>query len=141
MSRDWNDEVVNCSKLSFEKQTKLWSFEVKRVLRMSNVRECYFQAVSNSTWANFGFLVCEDIVGDETLKELRMLFGTHGIGVLQLDAENPSESQLIIPARERYEIDWHIVNRIASENDDFKDYIKRIRQFYQTGDFEAKDWD
>ena len=33
-----------------------------------------FQAVSNSSWANFGYLVAAEIGGTDTLKELRMLF-------------------------------------------------------------------
>jgi hypothetical protein len=30
-------------------------------------------AVSNSSWANFGYLVAAEIEGQDTLKELRML--------------------------------------------------------------------
>jgi hypothetical protein len=33
----------------------------------SNVRECFFQAVSNSSWANFGYLVAAEIEGQDTL--------------------------------------------------------------------------
>ncbi|MCR4081861.1 hypothetical protein [Providencia stuartii] len=37
---------------------------------MSNVREVFFQTLSNSSWANVGYLVAAEITGDETLKEL-----------------------------------------------------------------------
>jgi hypothetical protein len=48
-----------------------------------------------------------------------MLFAAHGIGLIKLDANNPAESQVLIPSRERDEIDWDMVNRLATENRDF----------------------
>jgi hypothetical protein len=70
-----------------------------------------------------------------------MLASLHGIGFIRLDAQNPSESQIMIPAKERTEIDWNTANRLTEENKDFLDYIKLIRQFYQTGEIREKDWD
>ncbi len=70
-----------------------------------------------------------------------MLSSLHGIGFIKLDSENPSESQIMIPARERLEIDWNNANRLTEENTDFLSYIKFIRQFYQTGDVRGADWD
>ena len=70
-----------------------------------------------------------------------MLTSLHGIGFIRLDAENPSESQIIIPARERDKIDWDVANRLTKENKDFLKYIKLIRQFYQTGEIRKHDWD
>ena len=60
---------------------------MKLLLNRSNVRESFFQAVSNSSWANFGYLVAAEVVGADTLKELRMLYAAHGIGLIQLDVE------------------------------------------------------
>jgi hypothetical protein len=100
------------------------------LINRSNVRECFFQTVSNSSWANFGYLVAAEIEGQDTLKELRMLFAAHGIGLIKLDAENPSESQILIPAKERGEVAWDTVNRLANENKDFLEYVKLIKQFY-----------
>ena len=70
-----------------------------------------------------------------------MLFAAHGIGLIKLDAENPSESQVLIPAREKSEIDWDTANRLATENKDFLKYVKLVRQFYQTGEAHFADWD
>lgn len=141
LSADWHREVKDCVNQYADKQTKLWSFEVKLLLNRSNVRECFFQAVSNSSWGNYGYLVAAEVEGGETLKELRMLSAAHGIGLIRLDAENPAESQILVPARERVEIDWDTANRLAGENKDFLEYIKLVRQFYQTGDPRASDWD
>lgn len=141
LSQDWHQEIKNCVKQYADKKTKLWSFEVKVLINRSNVREVFFQAVSNSSWANFGYLVASEIEGADTLKELRMLSSLHGIGFIRLDAENPSESQVMIPAKERIDIDWNTANRLAEENKDFLDYIKLVRQFYQTGDISSAGWD
>jgi hypothetical protein len=141
LSAEWDPEVKSCVNQYSDKQTKLWSFEVKLLLNRSNVRECFFQAVSNSSWSNYGYLVAGEVEGGETLKELRMLSAAHGIGLVRLDTENPAESQVLVPARERIEIDWDTTNRLATENKDFLDYIKLVRQFYQTGDPRPSDWD
>ena len=140
LGADWHQEVRDCVNQYSDKRTKLWSFEAKLLINRSNVRECYFQAVSNSSWANFGYLVAKDI-SEDTRKELQMLFAAHGIGVIKLDVDNLPESQVLIPARERDEIDWDMVNRLAKENKDFLKYVKRVRQFYQTGEAHPADWD
>ena len=141
LGAEWHQEVRDCVNQYSDKRTKLWSFEAKLLINRSNVRECYFQAVSNSSWANFGYLVAAEIEGQDTLKELRMLFAAHGIGLIKLDADNPAESQVLIPARERDEIDWDMANRLATENRDFLDYVKLVKQFYQTGEARSTDWD
>lgn len=48
-----------------------------------------------------------------------MLFAAHGIGFIRLDVDNPADSQVLIPARERDAIDWDMANRLATENRDF----------------------
>lgn len=141
LGAEWHQEVRDCVDQYSDKRTKLWSFEVKLLINRSNVRECFFQAVSNSSWANFGYLVAAEIEGQDTLKELRMLFAAHGIGLIKLETDNPAESQVLIPARERDEIDWDMVNRLTLENKDFLEYVKLIKQFYQTGEARAVDWD
>ena len=141
LTADWHGEIKGVVREYADKKTKLWSFEVKLLLNRSNVREAFFQAVSNSSWANFGYLVVEEIEGADTIKELRMLFALHGIGLIQLDQKNPSESQILIPARERLDVDWTTCNRLTEENKDFLQFIKLVRQFHQTGDPRPRDWD
>lgn len=141
LGADWHQEVRDCVNQYSDKRTRLWSFEAKLLINRSNARECFFQTVSNSSWANFGYLVAAEIEGQDTLKELRMLFAAHGIGLIQLDVANPAESQVLIPARERDEIDWDMANRLATENRDFLEYVKLVKQFYQTGEARPADWD
>ena len=69
-----------------------------------------------------------------------MLSALHGIGVILLNPENPSESEMMLPARSRADVDWQSVNRILVENEDFKDYIELVSTYYQTGRVRARDW-
>ena len=139
LGSDWNQEIKNCVKEYFDKKTRLWSFEVKILINSSNVREVFFQTISNSSWANFAYLVTSEI--DSTaLKEIRILSGVHGIGLILLDTDDIGESQVLIPAREKTEIDWNSANRLAEENKDFLNFIKQVRHFYQTGDIIKNNW-
>ena len=140
LNENWVREIKECVKVYSDKKTKLWSFEVKLKINRSNLRESFFQTVSNSSWANFGYLVASEIRGD-AMSELRILASLHGIGFILLDAGDISNSQILIPAKERVEIDWNTANRLAEENKDFEEYIQHIRQFYQTDIWKAKDWD
>lgn len=139
LSQDWESEIKNIVQEISDPKARLWSFEVKKHINKSNVREAYFQAVSNSSWANFGYLVAAEIQGAE--KEIRILSGMHGIGLIKLDTKSPADSEIMIPARERMNVDWDAANRLAKENADFLEYIRLIRQFYQTGEHRLKDWD
>jgi hypothetical protein len=139
LSCDWTRELRDCVGVLAQRRARLWSFEVKLLLNRSNVRKSYFQAVSNSSWSHFGYLVAAS-VGDDAIKELRMLAATHGIGVIQLDTETPTDSEILIPARERPEVDWDMCNRLAEENRDFVEYIGRVRRFYQTGETNSQEW-
>lgn len=140
LSRDWTRELRECASVLAARRARLWSFEVKLLINRSNARKSYFQAVSNSSWAHFGYLVAEKIEGDGTMRELTMLAAAHGIGLIQLDSTNPAESQIMIPARERSEIDWDMCNRLTEENRDFVSYIERVKHFHQTGKLHPTDW-
>jgi uncharacterized protein len=140
LSSDWTRELRDCARELAARRARLWSFEVKLLINRSNVRKSYFQAVSNSSWAHFGYLVAEKIEGDGTMKELTMLAAAHGIGVIQLDSAAPTESQVMIPARERPDVDWDMCNRLAEENMDFVAYIERIKHFHQTGKVSRMEW-
>ena len=84
LNRDWDSLVHKCLKNSGSSKGRLWSFEVKKELTASNVRECFFQAVSNSSWANEGYLVTTSIASAGKVElELRILSALHGIGVME----------------------------------------------------------
>lgn len=140
VAQQWHQYVKSCVLQGGGQSVRLWSFEVKKTLTMGNVRKCFFQAVSNSSWASEGYLVATSIADSRVEQELRMLSVLHGIGVILLSVNNPSESELLLPAKKRPEIDWQSVNRIVEENADFKDFIDLVSNYYQTGRVRSKDW-
>lgn len=140
IAKDWNELVRTCVLKGDGQSVRLWSFEVKKGLTRANVREYYFQAVSNSTWANEGYLVCTAIAGDGTEDELRMLAALHGIGVIVLNVADLAESEMLIPARSKQDIDWQTVNRLVVENGDMRDFIDLVSNYYETGRLRARDW-
>lgn len=140
LTQSWSKQLKELVGVVHDQRARLWSFEVKLLLNRSNVRESYFQTVSNSSWADFGYLVAATIEGEGTLKELNVLAAAHGIGLIQLDIEAPTESQILIPTRERPTVDWDTCNRLAEENQDFVKFLSRVRRFYQTGELIPEEW-
>lgn len=139
LSDGWDKDVIDCANEHAFNKTSLWSFEVKVKINLSNVREDFFQTVSNSSWANYSYLVAQSI-DDKAMDELRILCGGHNIGLILLNCTNPSESQILIPAIEKKELDWNMMNRIAKENSDFRNFVKLITYFYKTGVVNERDW-
>lgn len=139
LSDGWNSDVINCANKHAFNKTSLWSFEVKIKINLSNVREYFFQTVSNSSWANYSYLVAQEI-DDKAMEELRILCGRHQIGLIKLEKDNPTESQILIPAPEKTSLDWDMIDRIVKENSDFKEFINLITEFYQTGKIKERDW-
>ncbi|MEE9903513.1 MAG: HrgA protein [Acinetobacter haemolyticus] len=140
LDKHWHELVKSCVKHGSGQNVRLWSFEVKKELNSSNIRSSFFQAVSNSSWANEGYLVATSISTSEVEEELRMLSALHGIGVILLIPENPTESEILLPARRRTEVDWQSINRILNENADFKNLIELVSIYYQTGRIRSQDW-
>jgi hypothetical protein len=140
VDKEWNELIRNCVKQGAGQSVRLWSFEVKKELNSSNARKSFFQTVSNSSWANESYLVATSISDANVEQELRMLSALHGIGIILLNVENPTENEMMLPSKARAEIDWQSVNRILVENPDFKDYIELVSTYYQTGRVRAKGW-
>ena len=140
LGREWDREIRACVQEVGAQRARLWSFEVKLLINRANVREAWFQAVSNSSWANLGYLVAADIQ-ESAMKELRLLAASYGIGLIRLDSKDPNESEILIPARERSDIDWDACNRLAQENSDFQNVVSWVRQFHQTDNALVGDWD
>lgn len=107
---------------------KLLSFELKRSLDFSNLRESFFQAVSNSSWAHQSYLVAADVKEDpDFLGELKRLSGSFGIGVISLSIENPDDSEVLYPAKNRQALDWDSINKLSVENPDFSQFLRDVR--------------
>ncbi|MGA9452974.1 MAG: hypothetical protein WBW41_16720, partial [Verrucomicrobiia bacterium] len=124
----WEKEVVEFSGTTGGLPIKVFSFELKRELSLGNLREYFFQTVSNSSWANESYLVTAEISKDEDfLNELRRLTKSFGVGVIRLDVKDPDSSEIIFPAETRDNLDWETVNKLASMNPDFREFLKRVK--------------
>jgi hypothetical protein len=107
------------------KVAQFFSFELKLKIDKSNLTECYFQAVSNSTWANFGYLVVGDLDKDQNfISNLIRLNSGYGIGVIHLNIKEPEKSEIIVSAREREVVDINFMNYLSNLNQDFYNFIK-----------------
>ena len=108
---------------------KLFSFELKTKLNFTNLREYYFQAVSNSSWANEGYLVALEVEEDPLMEdELRRLSNSFGIGIIILNATDIDASEILLPAKEKEFIDWDTIDRLVDENRDFKQFVCDVRE-------------
>lgn len=128
----YKGEILKFLHHTGQKRHKLFSFELKKELSLSNLKESYFQAVSNSTWANEGYLVVFEEIKDKVLGELRRLSQSFGIGVIKLESEI-SNSKILLPAKER-EIDIPTLNMLIEQSpEDFKPFMERINKQIEKG--------
>lgn len=126
---EWKPEVYEFSSLVGSVAIKLFSFEIKRELSFTNLRESFFQTVSNSSWANESYLAASKISEDEDfLNELQRLSTSFGVGVISLNVDDPDASGILFPARNREYLDWDMMNKLTTMNSDFKEFLNRIRK-------------
>ena len=138
---EWSSEVLNLSSSVGNNSINIKSFELKRELNLSSLRESFFQTVSNSSWANESYLVAAEISKNEDfLSELTRLSTSFGIGIIKLDVENPLSSEVILPARTRENLDWETMNKLTF-NRDFKDFLKRIKNDLTSNEIRKEEYD
>lgn len=139
--QDWKDEVVGVSSMLGQSTIRLFSFELKRELNFSNVREAFFQAVSNSSWANEGYLVAAKIeINDDFRTELKRLSAAFGIGIISLDIADPDSSEILLPAKVKENVDWETANKLTI-NPDFSAFLKRVKNDISTREVRKEEYD
>lgn len=112
---------------------RLYSYELKRTINTDyELKEAYFQAVSNSSWANYGYLVAYEIA-PSLLEEVERLNQSFGIGVIELNS-NPYKSKILFSSHYK-EIDFKTIDKICNaENEDFIKYIDHIEKILTIND-------
>lgn len=126
---DYSPETTKLQKSMNVNSIKLFSFEMKKHLDYANLRQCFFQAVSNSSWANEGYLVCLKINNDSDFRnELQRLSNAFGIGIIKLNAQDINDSEIVCQARYNENIDWDTLNRLAEDSPDFKRFISDLTE-------------
>lgn len=101
---------------------KISSYEIKREINTDNeLRKAYFQAVSNSSWANFGYLVALEF-SDNLYEEMERLNQSFGIGVIEFDS-NPYKSKILFQAKFR-DLDFRTIDKLCKINKEFEHFIE-----------------
>jgi hypothetical protein len=130
---NWENDIFEIAKDIESYGIKLYSYELKRVLNSQNLREHYFEAVSNSSWANEGYLCAGEISEDEEfLDEIKRLNNAFGIGLIKLSIEDPSLNSIIYPAKYNPNIDIESMNILSKINKGFKDFIMDIKSDFSS---------
>jgi len=132
---DLRKEVVDLSQeFKLNPGFQLFSFELKKSIGKNNYRENFFQAVSNSSWSNEGYLVASEIENDQELRrELERLSNAFGIGIIELDLNNADNSRVLFNARSRKELDWDTISKL-NDNESFKSFTKQLLASFRAGD-------
>lgn len=139
---EWDDEVLELSSVVGNTSIKFISFELKKELNLSTLRENFFQTVSNSSWANESYLVAAEISKNEDfLSELARLSSSFGVGVIEIDINDPDSSAIKFPAQKRENLDWETVNKLTVMNKDFKQFIKRVRSDLKINEIRKEKYD
>ncbi len=129
---EYEEETLKFLHHTGQKRHKLFSFELKARISFSNLKASYFQAVSNSSWANEGYLVVFEEIEDKVLGELRRLNQSFGIGVIKLESE-VSNSKILLPAKER-EIDIPTLNMLVEQSpENFRPFMRKINEQIEKG--------
>lgn len=125
---DFDDLTIDMLNTLKTNTIRVFSFEVKKELTASSLRENYFQAVSNSSWANEGYLVAATISEDESfIKELDLLCNAFGIGVIKLDIESPENSTVLKLARGRDNLEMNVLNKLIERSPEVRGVFETVR--------------
>ncbi|EQL72797.1 COG2958 family protein [Helicobacter pylori] len=122
-----NENLIAFSKKFDTLPVKLVSFELKREISVHNCRECYFQAISNSSWANEGYLVGHHInTHDSKLMDLlKRLHASFGIGVIDLRTDE-DKSTILLNAKYKEKIDYTVALELSDKNEKFSGFLKSV---------------
>jgi hypothetical protein len=105
---------------------KLSSYELKREINSdSELKKAFFQAVSNSSWANYGYLVAFEF-SDSLQDEMARLNQSFGIGIIQLNA-NPYQSKVLYPSVFR-DLDFKTIDKLCKMNKEFEKFIEQTEK-------------
>ena len=105
---------------------KLSSYELKKEINSdSELKKAFFQAVSNSTWANYGYLVAFEfsVILNEEMARLNQSFG---IGIIELNV-NPYQSKILYPATFR-DLDFKTIDKLCKMNSEFNKFIEQTEK-------------
>lgn len=118
-----NDATLALLKATEPKQSiHIYSYELKKKIESDyQLKQYYFQALSNSSWANFGYLVAFEI-NEDLDEEMARLNNAFGIGIILMQA---NDSKILYSAREKA-LDYNTIEKLDNLNPDFCEFIKKL---------------
>ncbi|MGL2695609.1 HrgA protein [Helicobacter pylori] len=123
---EWsNENLIAFSKKFDTLPVKLVSFELKKEISVHNCRECYFQAISNSS--NEGYLVGRhiDTQNSKLMDLLKRLHASFGIGVIDLRTDE-DKSAILLNAKYKEKIDYTVASELSAKNEKFSGFLKSV---------------
>ncbi|WP_181327103.1 COG2958 family protein [Helicobacter pylori] len=122
-----NENLIAFSKKFDTLPVKLVSFELKKEISVNNCRKCYFQAISNSSWANEGYLVGRhiDTHNPQLMDLLKRLHASFGIGVIDLRTDE-DKSAILLNAKYKEKIDYTMAQELSEKNPKFSGFLKSV---------------
>ncbi|GAA8957264.1 COG2958 family protein [Helicobacter pylori] len=123
----FNENLIAFSKKFDTLPVKLVSFELKKEISVNDCRECYFQAISNSSWANEGYLVGHhiDTHNPKLMDLLKRLHASFGIGVIDLRTDE-DKSTILLNAKYKEKIDYTVALELSEKNEEFSGFLKSV---------------
>jgi hypothetical protein len=101
---------------------KMYSYELKREINNdAELKKAFFQAVSNSSWANYGYLVAFEF-SDSLTEEIERLNQSFGIGIIELNA-NPYKSRILFQPK-YHDLDFKTIDKLCKMNKEFEKFIE-----------------
>ena len=118
-----NDATLSLLKASEPKESvHIYSYELKRRIETDyHLKQYYFQALSNSSWANYGYLVAYEI-NEDLDEEMARLNNAFGIGIILMQA---NDAKILYPAKEKA-LDYKTIEKLNNLNPDFCEFIKKL---------------
>lgn len=111
---------------------KLSSYEIKREINSdAELKKAFFQAVSNSSWANYGYLVAFEF-SDSLADEMERLSQSFGIGIIELNP-NAYQSKVLQPAKFR-DLDFKTIDKLCKINSEFAEFIEKVDKLLTADD-------
>jgi hypothetical protein len=105
---------------------KMSSYEIKKEINSdSELKKAFFQAVSNSSWANYGYLVAFEF-SDSLIEEMERLNQSFGIGIIKLNV-NPYKSKVLFTAIYR-DLDFKTIDKLCKINREFEKFIEQTEK-------------
>lgn len=118
-----NDATLSLLKATEPKETvHIYSFELKKKIESDyQLKQCYFQALSNSSWANYGYLVAFEI-NEDLDEEMKRLNNAFGVGIILMQS---NDYKILYSARKK-ELEYNTIEKLCNLNSDFCQFIAKL---------------